>query len=88
VSDEKQQHTAKGEAEIRRAHEEAYRLSNSAEACIELFERVGLPLIAPARHAEARAWFRASAADPQFRTQFALFAYEGALRLYEEGAFD
>jgi hypothetical protein len=88
MNEQMQRHTAKGEAAIRRAHDEVLRLTESAEACIELFEHVGLPLVALEVRADARATFRAGFADPQFRLQFALWTYQAALRLYEEGAFD
>ncbi len=88
MSDMTQQHTEKGKAAIRRAHMEAYRLADSAEACIEAWERIALPFIEPHLRAEAMEVFRTGVADPQFRTAFVLDMYRATLHLYAAGAFD
>ena len=40
------------------------------------------------QRAEAEAFFHDAVRDPQFRLDFAIFAYRGALKLYAEGALD
>ena len=81
-------HSPRAEESIRHAHAEAYRLGNDPAACIDLWERVGLPFVAPALRDEARRVFRQNIVDPQFRLEFVLDAYQSALKLYEEGAFE
>jgi hypothetical protein len=80
--------TAVPDAAIRKAQDEAYRLADGPERCLELWERIATPFIAPERQAEARRLFRASIQDDPFRLEFAIWCYRGALDLYQLGALD
>ena len=47
-----------------------------------------LPVVAPHLRAFAEAEFRRNIQDEQFRLEFVLWAYQGALELYAAGALD
>jgi hypothetical protein len=80
--------TPRAEAALRRAQNETYRLADEPTACVELFKQRILPAISGATAAGALAEFESSMTNDQFRMEFVLWAYRGALRLYEAGALD
>jgi hypothetical protein len=80
--------TPRAEDSIRRARDRAYELSGDPDGCVKLWEELALPHIAPELRDSARSQFRERIQDDQFRSQFVIWAYQGALRLYEEGMFD
>jgi len=59
--------TPRAEAALRRANAEAYRLAADPARCIAMWERLAIPLIAPAIRAEAKQTFREYIVDDQFR---------------------
>jgi hypothetical protein len=80
--------TPRAEERIRLAQLRAAELSGNPDGCIALWEAVGLPLVAPALRDAARAAFLRNIQDAQFRSVFALWACQNALKLYEQGALD
>jgi hypothetical protein len=55
---------------------------------MEQFAPLFLSVVAPERRADVLRTFRTLVHDPQERLQLVLWAYQGALKLYNEGAFD
>jgi hypothetical protein len=80
--------TPAAEAAIRRAHLRVYELLDDPTACMEQFVPTMLACVKPELRAEALVSFREVMHDTQARMDFLIWAYMGALKLYEAGAFD
>lgn len=80
--------TPAAEAAIHRAQNRFYELADDPNACMVQFAPLFLSFVAPARRAEALLTMRELVHDPQGRLQMLIWAYQGALKLYNEGAFD
>jgi hypothetical protein len=80
--------TPAADAAIKRAHNRVYELADDPTACMEQFVPMMLACVKPELRAEALLSLRELMHDPQARMEFVLMAYQSALRLYDQGAFD
>lgn len=80
--------TPKAEEAILKARQRMEQLISDPAECVAMWEEVGLPLVAPETQTQAREEFRHHIQDQQFRLQFAIWCFQGTLKLYDEGALD
>jgi hypothetical protein len=80
--------TPHAEAAIRAAHLRVYALIDDPVACMEQLAPLVLASVAPAQRGDALLAFRAVCHSEPDRVALVLWAYQGALQLYDAGAFD
>ena len=80
--------TPHAEAALHAAHRRMYELLADPTACVQFFTPHFLALAKPEERAEALLGLREMCHSEPDRVALVLRAYQGALRLYDAGAFD
>ena len=85
---EPQRRTERAEQAIRHAKEMFFAMADDPDLCCRQILPILLAVVEPKRRAACERMFRENITDPQFRVEFAIWCYRGALDLYTSGELD